>query len=250
MIMLDLVVKKRFLTKFNKAKQVLLLKSTTQIWILLLRKRSPTSSVESISNATILCVQRYIVLYPKFTMPASRTASFQQHENRKRKHLKASRGRKQGNHKSPKRAKCSLTSEKAKKSILLWIPYCCCCCGSCCRRRHKQSATVFYDEQLLSTECTQENAWKAGRRSKWQQTKNQESRYSSRQRTCCSLGIFSITENQRGKKKKKKKKQKPFFKKTKKPLEQARLRLLLLPAAHSASYLLQNLHKTNFLQST
>ncbi len=39
MIMLDLVVKKRFLTKFNKAKQVLLLKSTTQIWILLLPEK-------------------------------------------------------------------------------------------------------------------------------------------------------------------------------------------------------------------
>jgi len=38
----------------------------------------------------------------------------------------------------------------------------------------------------------------------------------------------------------------------KKLLVQARLRLLLLllPAAHSMSYLLQNLHKMNFLQST
>ncbi len=174
------------------------------------------SSVESISNATILCVQRYIVLYPKLTMPASRTASFQQHENRKRKHLKASRGRKQGSaRKTPKREKCSLTSEKAKKSILLWLPCCCCCRRR--RRRHKQSATVFYDEQLLSTECTQENAWKAGRRSKWQQTKNQESRYSSRQSTCCSVGIFSTTEKQR------KTKTKRFKKNLKKLLVQARL---------------------------
>jgi hypothetical protein len=39
MIMLDLVVKKRILTKFNKAKQVLLLESTTQIWILLLPEK-------------------------------------------------------------------------------------------------------------------------------------------------------------------------------------------------------------------
>ncbi len=243
MIMLDLVVKKRFLTKFNEGKQVLLLKSTTQIWILLLPEKefNEFSGIHLKCNDSV-CTTVYSPLsethYASF--PYCKLSTTRKSETETPQSFKGKKTRERTQNAKKRKVLTHLWEGEEDYSavtplLLLPPPP---PPQTISNRVLRRAALI---NRMHTRKCMK------GRKKK-QMTTNEKPRESIqfRQSTCCSVGIFSTTENQR------KTKTKRFKKKLKKASRASKtFRLLLrLPAAHSASYLIQNLHKMNFLQST